>query len=263
MDHPPQPEEIAIPPHAGSRSLASSRADPEHRLEVIDLHVHYGSICALSGVSLALRPGDLCALLGPNGAGKSTLLKTLAGLVSKPSGKILWRGAPLTPAVRQREFAYLPQREEVDWNFPLSVRGLVEMGRFPILKSWRRFRRADHQAVDQALDLLDLRELADRQISELSGGQQQRAFLARALAGEAKVLLLDEPFGGLDQEATKRLNQVLRQLADRGHLVLTSIHEVGSIQEHFDLALLLRTQPIAFGEVSEVLRHYLSSEAAP
>jgi ABC-type Mn2+/Zn2+ transport system ATPase subunit len=191
------------------------------------------------------------ALIGPNGAGKSTLLKAIAGLVPRDSGTIRWRGT----AVKKwsREFAYLPQREEVDWSFPITVRGLVEMGRYPQTGWWRKFSTADTAAVDRALDSLALLDLQNRQIRELSGGQQQRAFLARALAQEAHVLLLDEPFTGLDRNASQLLGDLLAKLAHEGRLVIASHHDLNTVPRLFDEALVLVTRPLAFGPVAEIL----------
>ena len=176
-----------------------------HRLEVDSLSVYYGSLLALNGISFSITCGHTLALMGPNGAGKSTLIKALAGLIRPDSGKILWNGCPLhdTPG----EIAYLPQRSDVDWSFPITVHALVEMGRYPSLGLWKKFGRHDRDIVEKSLHVLGMESLADRQISELSGGQQQRAFLARALAQEAHVLLLDEPFTGLDAPASQSLGE--------------------------------------------------------
>ena len=144
-----------------------------HRLEVDSLSVYYGSLLALNGISFSITCGHTLALMGPNGAGKSTLIKALAGLIRPDSGKILWNGRPLhdTPG----EIAYLPQRSDVDWSFPITVRALVEMGRYPSLGLWKKFGRHDRDIVEKSLHALGMESLADRQISELSGGQQQRA----------------------------------------------------------------------------------------
>ena len=222
-----------------------------HELVIDSLHVHYRDTVALDGVSFATSCGNRVALVGPNGAGKSTLLKAIAGLVPRTGGSILWRGS----AVKRwsREFAYLPQREEVDWSFPITVRGLVEMGRYPQTGMFRRFRDEDDAAVDSALSALDLMDLQKRQIRELSGGQQQRAFLARALAQEAHVLLLDEPFTGLDRNASKQLGDLLAKLSHEGRLVIASHHDLATAPKLFDEALLLKTRPLAFGTASEAL----------
>ncbi|WP_052572742.1 metal ABC transporter ATP-binding protein [Haloferula sp. BvORR071] len=222
-----------------------------HEMVIDALQVRYRNNLALDGVSFATSCGNRVALVGPNGAGKSTLLKAIAGLVPRSAGKILWRGT----AVKRwsREFAYLPQREEVDWSFPITVRGLVEMGRYPQTGMFGRFSDKDDAAVESALAALDLLDLQRRQIRELSGGQQQRAFLARALAQEAHVLLLDEPFTGLDRNASRQLSDLLERLAHEGRLVVASHHDLASAPRLFDEALLLKTRPIGFGVAAEVL----------
>ena len=218
----------------------------------------YRDILALSGISMATSCGNRVALIGPNGAGKSTLLKAIAGLVPRTSGEILWRGTSVKKW--SREFAYLPQREEIDWSFPITVRGLVEMGRYPQTGWWRKFSNEDKRAVDDALDSLNLGDLQDRQIRELSGGQQQRAFLARALAQEAHVLLLDEPFTGLDRNAASLLGDLLAKLAGEGRLIIASHHDLVSAQTLFDEVLVLNTSQLAFGPIAEVLTPKLISE---
>jgi ABC-type Mn2+/Zn2+ transport system ATPase subunit len=222
-----------------------------HELVIEGLAVTYRRLLALENINLATSCGNRVALIGPNGAGKSTLLKAIAGLVPRSAGSIRWRGT----AVKKwsREFAYLPQREEVDWSFPITVRGLVEMGRYPQTGWWRKFSTADTLAVDTALDSLALSDLQNRQIRELSGGQQQRAFLARALAQDAHVLLLDEPFTGLDRNAATLLGDLLAKLAREGRLVIASHHDLNSAPLLFDEALVLATQPLAFGPIGEVL----------
>jgi len=225
--------------------------DHHHELVVRDLAVRYRRVVALENLNLATSCGNRVALIGPNGAGKSTLIKAIAGLVPRSAGSILWRGS----SIRRwsREFAYLPQREEVDWSFPITVRGLVEMGRYPQTGMWGRFSDQDHEAVENALATLNLLDLAHRQIRELSGGQQQRAFLARSIAQEAHVLLLDEPFTGLDRRASQQLGETLGQLAREGRLIIASHHDLNTAPQLFDEALLLSTRPIAFGPAAEVL----------
>ncbi len=222
-----------------------------HELIVEKLTVSYRRVRALENVSLATSCGNRVALIGPNGAGKSTLLKAIAGLVPRDHGTIRWRGT----AVQKwsREFAYLPQREEVDWSFPITVRGLVEMGRYPQTGWWRKFSLADTAAVDHALEALALSALQHRQIRELSGGQQQRAFLARALAQEAHVLLLDEPFTGLDRNASQLLGDLLAKLAHEGRLIIASHHDLNTVPRLFDEALVLATHGLAFGPVADIL----------
>ena len=218
-----------------------------HTLAVDGLGVRYRAVRALEDITFSTQCGNNVALVGPNGAGKSTLLKTIAGLLRPGAGRVLWRGTPM--GRWSREIAYLPQREGVDWSFPITVRGVVEMGRYPQTGWWRSFGKEDNEAVERALLAMDLGGLEDRQISELSGGQQQRTFLARALAQEAHVLLLDEPFAGLDREAKLSLGAVLRRLAEQGRLVMASHHDLESVPAFFDQVLLLRRRMVAFGEV--------------
>lgn len=222
-----------------------------HRLVVSNLHVHYGPVCAIEGVGFTAACGEAVAILGRNGTGKSTLLKTIAGLVTPATGTVEWCGAPLAKA--RHEVGYLPQREDVDWNFPITVRGLVEMGRYPHVGWLGRFRKEDELEVDRAIEAMGLGPIQKRQISELSGGQQQRAFIARALAQRAHIFLLDEPFAGLDQPSQETLARTLRELAATGHLVLASHHDLATAPLIFDRALLLDRTLVAEGPVAEVI----------
>ena len=222
-----------------------------HHLKVENLHVHYGPVCALENIGFNLCCGHSLALLGPNGAGKSTLLKSLCGLVPGSTGSMEWKYLPLKK--HSMEIAYLPQREAIYWEFPITVRGLVEMGRFPQLGLLKPFKARDHEVVDRALESMKLTELQDRQISALSGGQQQRAFIARALAQEAHILLLDEPYTGLDTPTQQQLKDLLEELVKEGRLVIASHHDLNSVADHFDKALLINRTQIAFGSPAEVL----------
>jgi ABC-type Mn2+/Zn2+ transport system ATPase subunit len=220
-----------------------------HRLVVSDLTVAYNRIPALHHLNITAHCGQCVALVGPNGAGKSSLLKALCGLVAIETGSISFHGFAVNGP--NREFAYLPQRENIDWDFPATVRGLVEMGRFLRTGWWRWFSREDEAAVDDAIARMGLEDLERRQISALSGGQQQRAFLARALAQQAHVFLLDEPFTGLDKPSQDNLRQLLRQLRDEGKLLLISHHDLASVPELFDSVILLNGELIAAGPVEE------------
>ena len=222
----------------------------EHPLRVEDLRVSYREVLALDGISLATSCGSCVALVGPNGAGKSTLLKAIAGLLPTSNGRVFWRGTRVSRW--SREIAYLPQRENVDWQFPITVRRVVAMGRYPQAGWWRPFSKADDAAIVRALEEMDLLDLQHRQISELSGGQQQRVFLARALAQEAHALLLDEPFNGLDRTAKASLAVLLRTLASEGRLVMASHHDLETVRGIFDEVLLLKRRQLAFGPVAEV-----------
>ncbi len=218
-----------------------------HRLEVRDLRVSYREVLALDGIHFATECGRSIALIGPNGAGKSTLLKTLAGLLPMDGGSLIWRGQPLTRS--SHEIAYLPQRGDVDWQFPITVRGLVEMGRYPNLGWWRGYSRHDGDIVERALAAMNLLDLQDRQISALSGGQQQRTFLARALAQEAHVLLLDEPFTGLDKPAQENLSRLFKELTAEGRLLIASHHDLQTVKGFYDDVLLIKKTQVAFGPV--------------
>src|ERR1700732_288382 len=179
-----------------------------HRLEIKNLTVSYKRVPAVHHVSLELKCGSCIGLLGPNGAGKTSFFKALVGLVPVATGTVRFHdqsGNALRSGI-----ALLPQRTVVHWDFPVTVRGIVEMGRYQALGWWRKFREADCLAVDRSLEAMELRDLEERQISALSGGQQQRVFLARALAQEAHVFLLDEPFSGLDKPAQDLLGSTIR-----------------------------------------------------
>ena len=222
-------------------------------IHVKNLSKSYGQQKALDQVSFEIPKGQIVGLLGPNGAGKSTLLKAIAGLVKQRKGHITWSGED-NVQTRGGEFAYLPQHEEVNWDFPITVRGVVEMGRYSQLGPWKRFAQKDELAVERALALMEMDgELSNRQISELSGGQKQRAFIARAVAQEAHVLLLDEPFTGLDRDHTANLTRLLRKLAKENRLVIASHHDVNTLADIFDRVLLLNRRVVACGECQSTL----------
>ena len=222
-----------------------------HELAVQGLCAAYGEAPALRDVSFTIHCGHTLALMGANGAGKSTLLNALAGLLKPTQGQMLWNGAPLHRA--RHEIAYMPQRSEVDWAFPITVRQLVEMGRYPSVGMLGKPSAHDTAIVEKALASMRLGDLQQRQIGALSGGQQQRAFLARALAQEAHILLLDEPFTGLDAPGAESLGELLRLLAHEGRLVIASYHDVESAEKIFDKVLLLKQHVLAFGDTESAL----------
>lgn len=230
---------------------APMNAHRHHVLKVENLHVHYGPICALHDVSFELSCGTAVALVGGNGAGKSTLMKRMVGLAPSSAGSIFWQGEPIDHSTH--ELAYLPQRSDIAWTFPLTVRGLVELGRYPLLGPFGRFRQKDEEAVTRALATMRIEDLAGRQIGALSGGQQQRVMIARALAQEAHVLLLDEPFAGLDQPSQEMLARLLRDLVVSGHLVVASHHDLKTIDRIFDITLLMNGTLIALGPSATVM----------
>lgn len=230
-----------------------------HILEVRNLHVHYGEVCALKDVAFNIECGLTLALMGPNGSGKSTLLKAIVGLVTPRKGEVIWRGEPVGKS--NFEIAYLPQRESLDWEFPITVRGLVESGRYARLGPWKSFSKQDTHAVEEALASVRLQDLQDRHIGALSGGQQQRAFIARALAQEPHVLLLDEPLNGLDKPSRETLVELMQELKDHGRLVIASHHDVHDAVDIFDRVLLLKRHQVAIGPAREVLTPERIAEA--
>lgn len=209
-----------------------------------NVHVNYGPVRALTGASFTLDTGRICGLIGMNGSGKSTLFKAIMGVVPAHAGTITLDGQAVGGKRAHRHRAgivsYVPQSEEIDWTFPISVREVVSMGCYRNLGITRRLRAADRAAVDEALARVELTDLADRQIGALSGGQRKRAFVARAIAQGAQLLLLDEPFAGVDKRSEAMLIQVIEQLRDEGATVLVSTHDLASLRQFADEALLLR-----------------------
>jgi ABC-type Mn2+/Zn2+ transport system ATPase subunit len=221
----------------------------DHALKIADLTVSYRRIPALHHIGFEVHCGQCVGLIGPNGAGKTTLLKTLAGLLARETGTIHFHGREVRGATP--DIAYLPQRGQIDWDFPTTVRGLVEMGRYLRLGWRRRYGDRDSVAVDSAIAAMSLEPLQDRQINALSGGQQQRAFIARALAQEAHVLLLDEPFSGLDKPNQDSLRTTFRMLRQQGKLLLVSHHDLATVPVIFDQVVLLNGELIAAGPTAQ------------
>ena len=224
--------------------------DP-HLLELSGVAYSYGKKIALEGVNVSAQCCQRLALLGPNGAGKSTLIRLLAGLLKPQEGTLNWRGAPIVQS--RREIAYLPQVDHHQQNFPLRVRDVVEMGRFPHLGHFRKFGVIDREKTEAAIARMKLEDIADRQIDQLSGGQQQRTYIARALAQEAHVLLLDEPFNGLDIESRCHLATSMIELSESGHLIIASHHQLESVTDIFTHALVLNQKQVISGGAQEVM----------
>jgi ABC-type Mn2+/Zn2+ transport system ATPase subunit len=223
-----------------------------HRLEVQNVSVGYGEKIVLHDLTFNIPHGARVAVVGPNGAGKSTLFKALVGLLPLQEGAIFIHGLPLN--AHKDCVAYVPQREEVDWRFPVTVRDVVMMGRYDHQGWFGRSSRGDKQVVEKSLAQMGIESFSRHSISDLSGGQQQRVFLARALAQEPHILLMDEPFSGVDvvtQEATLHLLDDLRR-ADVTAMIST--HDMNLAASKFDLMLLLNHYLIAFGEPGEVLK---------
>lgn len=222
-------------------------------LELTDVSVSYGEIRALEECSLSLRPGAVTGLIGMNGSGKTTLFNTVMGAVRPTAGTVTVDGASAAVARSQGRIAYVPQSENVDWNFPVRVADVVMMGRYGHLGITRRPREADRQAVAHALDRVGLADLAGRQIGRLSGGQRKRAFIARAIAQEASLLLLDEPFAGVDSRSEATMVRLLRELAAQGSTVLVSTHDLRGLADLADDAALLLQRVLFHGSVADAL----------
>ncbi|MGV9868275.1 metal ABC transporter ATP-binding protein [Rhodococcus koreensis] len=223
-------------------------------VEVEDVTVHYGDVLALDRVSLAPRPGRVCGLVGMNGSGKSTLFKTIMGTVKPDTGTVRINGAAPAAARKAGVLGYVPQSEDVDWTFPLSVRDVVMTGRYGRMGPTRRPGKADREAVDHALERVELTDLADRQIGQLSGGQKKRTFVARGIAQGATILLLDEPFAGVDKRSEATITALLRELADAGAAILVSTHDLHALPDLADEAILLLRTVLMHGDPAVVLQ---------
>jgi ABC-type Mn2+/Zn2+ transport system ATPase subunit len=220
------------------------------RLEVQAVSLAYRGSTALDNLSFSAVHGERIAVVGPNGAGKSTLFKALAGLLPIRSGQILIHGHPL--GLHKDCVAYIPQREEVDWRFPVTVEDVVMMGRFGHVGWFRPAGQADRDIVRTSMEKLAILDLAKRPISELSGGQQQRVFLARALAQEPHILLMDEPFTGIDITTQEILFRLLDGLREQHVTVIVSTHDLSMAAQRFDRILLIKRKLIAYGTAREV-----------
>ncbi|MBI5273283.1 MAG: ABC transporter ATP-binding protein [Chlamydiia bacterium] len=224
----------------------------QYAIESEALHISHGSTTVLWDVSFQIPRGVLAGVLGPNGAGKSTLFRAALGLVNPLSGSITLLGSPAVGV--QKRVAYVPQRESIDWDFPITAKEVVLMGRYGRMGFWGRLRKADREAAEQALSLVGMEDFAERQISQLSGGQQQRLFIARALVQNADLLLLDEPFSGVDVATEKAIMKILKQQKDEGKTVLIIHHDLVTVEEYFDWVVLLNTRLVACGSVAEVFQ---------
>jgi manganese/iron transport system ATP-binding protein len=231
-------------------------------------------LTAIRDASFAIPTGTIAALVGVNGSGKSTLFKAIMGFVRLARGEISVLGMPVAQALKKNLVAYVPQSEEVDWNFPVLVEDVVMMGRYGHMGMLRIPKKADHDAVEAALRRVNMTEFRKRQIGELSGGQKKRVFLARALAQDGRVILLDEPFTGVDVKTEDQIITLLRELRDEGRVMLVSTHNLGSVPEFCDRTILIKGTVLAYGPTEEtftqdnlekvfggVLRHFVINHA--
>lgn len=220
-------------------------------IDVEDLSVNYHQIAVLWDISFSAPSGAIIGIIGPNGAGKSTLLKALLGLVEPLSGSVHFFGQPLSQV--RRRVAYVPQRSSVDWDFPMTAYDLVLMGRCLQIGLFQWTSKADKEATLHALKLVEMEDLAHKQIAQLSGGQQQRLFIARALAQDADIFLLDEPFAGIDLATEKTLLSLFAKLKAEGKTIVMVHHDLLTAKKFFDFLILLNTCLIAAGPTAETL----------
>ena len=221
-------------------------------ISVNNLTVTYSNAkLALYNATCTVEPGTITALIGPNGSGKSTLFKSIMGFLKPSQGQIRIAGLPIQKAQKKQLIAYVPQSDEVDWNFPVSVFDVVMMGRYGYMNLLRIPSAKDRRLVMESLELVGMIDFRTHQIGELSGGQKKRAFLARALAQEGKVILLDEPFTGVDVKTEKRIIDLLIQLRKEGHTILVSTHDLASISTFCDRTILLNQTVLASGTTEE------------
>ena len=222
-------------------------------ISVRDVTVTYSNgQTALRDASLELGPGTICALVGVNGSGKSTLFKAIMGFVTPTRGEVRIGSMSVAQALRRNTVAYVPQAEDVDWNFPVLVQDVVMMGRYGHMNALRMATREDRVSVDRALERVGMDAYRKRQIGELSGGQRKRVFLARSLAQEGRIILLDEPFTGVDVKTEAAIIELLRELRTAGHLMLVSTHNLASVPEFCDQCVLVNKTVLAAGPVAEV-----------
>ncbi len=241
-----------IDQHAYAQQNGAQQSGDPPALDVRRLSVDYERTRALDDLSFTVTVGQRVAVVGPNGAGKSTLLKAIVGLIRPAAGTVQVNGHMHT---RCSDVAYVPQRAEVDWSFPVSVRDVVMLGRTAHIGFFRSPRNRDHEQVQHSLELVRMTDMARRQIGELSGGQQQRVFIARALAQEARVLLLDEPVAGLDVRAQEEVLRIVEDIHRGGVTVLVATHDLqqAADTQHFERVLLLNRRLVGMGTARDVL----------
>jgi manganese/iron transport system ATP-binding protein/manganese/zinc/iron transport system ATP- binding protein len=245
--------------NSNSRTSRSQRDAKIPAIEVSNLTVSYGTAVALLDVSLSVAAGQLVGIIGPNGSGKSTLIKAILGFLPPDVGEVRLFGEPVEKA--RGRVAYVPQRGAVDWDFPVTVRQVAMMGRYGHL-AWHQWGPSadDRRMVDEALAMVRMSEYGDRQIGQLSGGQQQRVFMARAMAQGADVLLLDEPFAGVDAATERAILDVLNRTKAAGKTLMVVHHDLATAAEYFDRLVLLKQRLYAYGPPEAVLHPELLSE---
>jgi manganese/iron transport system ATP-binding protein/manganese/zinc/iron transport system ATP- binding protein len=227
-------------------------------IDVSRLTVSYGPVPALLDVSVSIESGKLVGVIGPNGSGKSTFIKAILGFVKPDVGTVKLFGEDVSHV--KGKVAYVPQRGAVDWDFPITVREVAAMGRYGKRRWWRDLTKQDYKFADEALEKVRMSEFSRRQIGQLSGGQQQRVFMARALTQDADVLLLDEPFAGVDAATERAILDVLQETKKQGKTVVVVHHDLATAAEYFDLIVLLKQRLFGFGTPKQVLNPQLLAD---
>lgn len=218
-------------------------------IEIKDLNVDYFGNSALENVNLSIPFGHTVGIIGPNGAGKSTLIKALLEVIKKRTGSVRVEGRDISEY--KRKIAYVPQKNDIDLTFPITVKDTVLTGTYPNLRIFRRPGKKERERAEECMAMVDISELANKQISNLSGGQLQRVFIARALAQGADVFFLDEPFVGIDMVSEKIIVNLLKQLREEGKTILVVHHDLHEVEEYFDKIIILNKKLIAFGDVED------------
>lgn len=222
----------------------------KHPIVVEGLSVNYGNKRVLTNVYLNIEPGHIYGLIGPNGAGKSTLFKSILGLIEYNTGRVTILNKHIDDV--RSKIAYVPQRDEIDWSFPADVMDIVLMGRYPHKSLFQQLSQQDKKIANEALESLGITHLKNRQIGQLSGGQQQRVFLARALAQEAEIILLDEPFVGVDLTTEEKIIGILKEQAEAGKTLLVVHHDLSTVERYFSQVILLNQRLINYGPTKEI-----------
>jgi manganese/iron transport system ATP-binding protein/manganese/zinc/iron transport system ATP- binding protein len=238
--------------------MATTEASATPTIVVKNLTVSYGPKPALLDVTLSIDKGLLVGVIGPNGAGKSTLIKAILGFVKQDVGSIQIMGIPAEKA--KGLVAYVPQKGAVDWDFPIRVKEVAMMGRYGNIPWYQDPAEKDWNVVNQALEMVRMIEFRDRQIGQLSGGQQQRVFMARALAQGSEILLLDEPFAGVDAATERAILDVLERAKETGRTLVVVHHDLATASEYFDRLILVKQRLYAYGPPESVLQEDLLSE---
>lgn len=223
----------------------------EHSISVKDLSVTYDGNEAIKKMTFNMPKGKLIGIVGPNGAGKSTMIKAILGLVPKTAGHVTITGKPLKQM--QKKIAYVPQRSNIDWNFPILVKDTVLLGTYPKLGIFQFPAKKDKQLAKECLETVGMLDYKNRQIAELSGGQQQRVFVARALAQQAEIFFLDEPFVGIDAKSEQMIIDILKHLRDEGKTIFIVHHDLSKVTHYFDEIILMNKELIASGPTTDVM----------